>query len=343
MPKFSVIMPVHNAEKFLREALESVRTQTFADWECVCVDDGSTDASGGILDEFAARDARFVVLHQANGGVSSARNAGLDAARGEWIGWLDADDLYSPGRLAEAARLADAERPDLVRLACTMGREMPPDFLARDFSAPVTVLDEPRAVAEWGWNVLIPAGMAWQWYARRDMLRGLRFRPEMRVKEDCIFSAMLVPRLRKVVHEGHRSLFYRQQNASAMHVKRRAQDAVNFQRALLEVWHASREHAAAVGALEALRANVRRASEGDLVDIVCFGGKTTRAEWRAVKERYDAVRTSGAFSSRRQSKKRHLLSLPLYNLTGIRWPIFAMERGCRLLGGIWRRFCRGEG
>ena len=73
--------------------------QTFGDWECICVDDGSTDESGRILDEYAAKDGRFRVIHQPNGGVASARQKGLDSARGEWIAWFDADDWAEPGNL----------------------------------------------------------------------------------------------------------------------------------------------------------------------------------------------------------------------------------------------------
>ena len=68
--KLSVIIPVYNTARYLCECLDSVAAQSFADWECICVDDGSTDDSGAILDEYAAKDSRFKVIHQANGGVS---------------------------------------------------------------------------------------------------------------------------------------------------------------------------------------------------------------------------------------------------------------------------------
>lgn len=91
-PKISIIVPVYNVERYLRRCLDSIAAQTFADWECICVDDGSPDGSGKILDEYAANDSRFRAIHKENGGVSSARNAGLDAAKGEWIAFVDADD-----------------------------------------------------------------------------------------------------------------------------------------------------------------------------------------------------------------------------------------------------------
>ena len=92
---FSIVIPVYNVAPYLRECLDSLLAQTCADWEAVCVDDGSTDSSGAILDEYAANDSRFVVVHQENRGVSAARNKGLDIAKGEWLVFLDGDDAAS--------------------------------------------------------------------------------------------------------------------------------------------------------------------------------------------------------------------------------------------------------
>src|SRR5690606_27273688 len=92
MPKVSVIIPVYNAEKYLRECIDSVLAQTFDDFELLLINDGSTDGSGKICDEYAQKDARVKVFHKENGGVSSARNLGLDNAKGEWITFIDSDD-----------------------------------------------------------------------------------------------------------------------------------------------------------------------------------------------------------------------------------------------------------
>lgn len=91
----SIITPVYNTEKYLRECLESVLAQTYTDYEVLLVDDGSTDRSGGICDEYAQRDSRIRVFHKENGGVSSARNVGLDNARGEWVCFVDSDDTVA--------------------------------------------------------------------------------------------------------------------------------------------------------------------------------------------------------------------------------------------------------
>ena len=94
-PLFSIIIPVYGVEAYLRKCLDSVVNQTFGDWECICVDDGSPDNCGKILDEYKAAfkgSQRFEVIHQKNGGVSVARNTALDVAKGEWVQFLDADD-----------------------------------------------------------------------------------------------------------------------------------------------------------------------------------------------------------------------------------------------------------
>ena len=95
----SVIIPVFNVEPFLTPCLESVKAQTFKDFEAILVDDGSTDSSGMICDEFARSDHRFRVVHQSNQGVSAARNRGLDLAKGEYVYFVDADDEIRPEAL----------------------------------------------------------------------------------------------------------------------------------------------------------------------------------------------------------------------------------------------------
>ena len=100
MPSISVIVPVYQAEKFLKGCVESVRSQTFSDWELLLVDDCSRDGSPALCDECAAEDSRIRVYHRAkNGGVSEARNLGLREAKGDYIAFLDADDRYEPACL----------------------------------------------------------------------------------------------------------------------------------------------------------------------------------------------------------------------------------------------------
>jgi glycosyltransferase involved in cell wall biosynthesis len=99
MPAVSVVTPAWNAAAFVRETLDSVRAQTFADWELVVVDDGSTDETVAIVDGYAARDPRIRLLRQANAGPSAARNHAMREARGRFFAFLDSDDIWQPGYL----------------------------------------------------------------------------------------------------------------------------------------------------------------------------------------------------------------------------------------------------
>lgn len=100
MPQISVIVPVYNVEPYLRQCVDSILNQTFTDFELLLVDDGSTDRSGAICDEYASLDARVKVFHTTNRGVSAARNLGIDKASAEWITFVDSDDWVEKSYLA---------------------------------------------------------------------------------------------------------------------------------------------------------------------------------------------------------------------------------------------------
>lgn len=115
MPKISVVVPVYNVEKFLRPCLDSAKNQTLEDIEIICVDDGSTDSSGVILDEYAAEDSRFVVIHKENGGYGKAMNAGLNRARGKYFCILESDDFIMPDTYEILYKAAEQFDADVVR------------------------------------------------------------------------------------------------------------------------------------------------------------------------------------------------------------------------------------
>lgn len=120
MPKVSIIVPVYNVEQYLRECLESISAQTFTDWECLLIDDGSPDNSGAFCDEFASHDCRFKVFHKPNGGVSSARNLGLDNANGEWVTFIDSDDLVSETFLENlCSPFEEGLKVDFIHAGCS--------------------------------------------------------------------------------------------------------------------------------------------------------------------------------------------------------------------------------
>lgn len=113
MPKLSVIIPVHNTEKYLKKCLDSIINQTHTDIEIICINDGSTDNSLGILEEYATKDKRIIVISQKNHGQSIARNKGIDMAKGEYIAFVDSDDYLETEHfyelLLKSAKLNDAD------------------------------------------------------------------------------------------------------------------------------------------------------------------------------------------------------------------------------------------
>jgi len=112
--QFSIIVPVYNGEKYLREALDSVVSQTYADWEMILIDDGSSDGSLGICSEYAARDRRIQCIHQENQGVAITRRNGVEKASGEYIVFLDCDDWLDLDCLEKLDEAIRKETPDIL-------------------------------------------------------------------------------------------------------------------------------------------------------------------------------------------------------------------------------------
>lgn len=128
MPKISIIVPVYNTELYLRRCLDSILSQTFTNFELLLVDDGSTDRSAMLCDEYASKDKRIKVFHKANGGVSSARNVGLAKATGEWIAFCDSDDWVFSSWLDNFE----------------LGNKSDYDFISQSFEADKSVFGEEK-------------------------------------------------------------------------------------------------------------------------------------------------------------------------------------------------------
>ncbi|MBR3628081.1 MAG: glycosyltransferase family 2 protein [Elusimicrobia bacterium] len=114
MPKISVIVPTYNVEKYLSQCLDSILNQTFKDFECICINDGSTDNSLSILQKYASKDNRIKIINQENKGLSGARNAALKIVTGKYITFVDSDDFVSSDYLEKLINLAEKENSDIV-------------------------------------------------------------------------------------------------------------------------------------------------------------------------------------------------------------------------------------
>ena len=128
----SVIIPVYNVEEYLRKCLDSVINQTYTNLEIICIDDGTQDNCGAILDEYAQKDSRIIVIHQENAGVAAARNQGLDIAKGEYIAFVDSDDWLEPECYETMVKQME-ENPDVDLVSCGVNIISERNFYNREF------------------------------------------------------------------------------------------------------------------------------------------------------------------------------------------------------------------
>lgn len=185
-PAISVIVPVYNAEKYLHRCIDSVLAQTYTDFELLLIDDGSKDKSGEICDEYAQKDSRVRVFHKENGGVSSARNLGLDNAKGEWITFVDSDDWVDIEWLQTIfENIPKYHGLDIVRYGYTCHQD---DGMEGNTVKAITarvatntenfvVYSEESQYYEMVWNTLI----------RLSVVGDIRFKIDIQWSEDYIF------------------------------------------------------------------------------------------------------------------------------------------------------------
>ena len=129
MPKISIIIPVYNGESYLHQCIDSILSQTFTDFEVLLVDDGSTDNSGEICDEYSQKDNRIIVFHKRNEGQASARNYAIEYSRAEWICFIDSDDVIHPRMIEYLFAAVSNDKTDIAICDCYYAQQIPADFL----------------------------------------------------------------------------------------------------------------------------------------------------------------------------------------------------------------------
>lgn len=214
MPVISIIVPVYKVEAYLKACVDSLLCQTFSDIEILLVDDGSPDHCGSICDEYAEKDARVRVIHQKNGGLSRARNAGIERAQGEYLCFVDSDDYVAPEYCESLYALLRDNDCDLsVCGVCRFEDGTTPSWDSEDGqSIRVDRVDFLRMQlekkSEFGvWNKLY----------RRELFSRIRF-AEGRIHEDVIWSGDLARNLRgSVVCTSKALYYYRQRSGSIVH------------------------------------------------------------------------------------------------------------------------------
>lgn len=199
-PKLSVIIPVYNAENTIRRCLDSIINQTFHDWECLCINDGSTDNSGGVITEYANRDKRIKLLTQANGGVSSARNLGILHASGEWITFIDSDDAIAPAYFD----IIETNDVDMILGAYESSKDNVTRHIASGFYSGRKL----KRLFRDNVHILLMR-VPWAKFCKRRLLQDLRFDQTLRLGEDTVFFHQYYKRCSSVLVDERPCYLYR--------------------------------------------------------------------------------------------------------------------------------------
>ena len=190
----SIIIPVYNVAPFITGCLTSIQHQTVPDFEVICINDGSTDDSGRLLDEFAAQDPRFHVIHQENKGQAAARNAGLNQVKGDFILFVDSDDYIHPQTLELLLRAQHETNADVVGGGITKTTTLYNDCSFSEITdCPYQVFDEPLAAYMNRRDVMTSVFRLY----RRDVLSNIRF-VEGIYFEDVPFTTMVMASIRRL-------------------------------------------------------------------------------------------------------------------------------------------------
>lgn len=229
--EISVIIPVYKAEPYLRKCLDSVINQTYRNLEIILVDDGSPDNCGAICDEYATKDDRILVIHKGNGGVSSARNAGLELASGAWVGFIDSDDYIERDQYEYLLGLALRYGADIAQ--CGMIWEAPGQRKV------LYIPSEEHCVADG--RMTLPADI-WSCFSHsnccrlysRDVLKGIRFDRGYVVGEDLLFNLQALTTARKMVFGDKAKYHYVQNMSSACNAPPSREALISFRMMLLQ-------------------------------------------------------------------------------------------------------------
>lgn len=232
-PKVSVIVPVYNVEPYLCECLDSVKNQTLRDIEIICVDDGSPDNCGRILDEYAKEDERFIIIHQENKGLPMARQAGMDVARGEYMKHVDSDDYLDVEALEICYNEAKKDDVDiLVHGAYAFNQDK--QRIVRQFPYQLITDQQFSTFGAAVWNKLYKSE-----FIRKN---NFNYYGAANIGEDQYFNMQCVPLAQKIKTILNMLYYYRKHNSSMLASSSRIKHTVDLQHNISKVYKAWTEH-----------------------------------------------------------------------------------------------------
>lgn len=211
MPRLSIIIPIYNKGKYLPECIESVLAQTYTDFELILVNDGSKDSSGDVCDKYATEDKRVKVRHKVNGGVSSARNAGIDMSSGEYLGFVDADDILVETMYETLVR--NLEQYDADISICGVKRVSPSHELHLKVDETVTVFSADEALRKFFNGSILMS--TYEKVFRRNIVDNIRYEPPL--YEDTYYNFQAIQASHRIVASPDMLYLYMiRENSSSM-------------------------------------------------------------------------------------------------------------------------------
>lgn len=212
----SIIVPVYNIESYLSKCIESLQSQTMTDFEAILVDDGSTDNSGNLCDRYAAQDSRFRVIHKVNGGLSSARNAGLDSVKGEYIMFVDGDDYLVSNAVQSMKDIADANDSfDFIQFQYA---ETDGSWQGDIQNTNLRICTDVRKMFEYLYQMGGVAASACTKFYSASVFEELRFREGIAHEDEQLLNTML-PKCHKVIYTDLVLYGYVMRSGSIIHDK----------------------------------------------------------------------------------------------------------------------------
>ena len=209
----SVIVPVYNVEDYLRKCIDSLIDQTLKDIEIILVDDGSTDKSGNICDEYVLKDNRVKVVHKENGGLSDARNTGIDIARGKYISFIDSDDWIEIQMLERLYNLAIANEADIVQGDYI--KVYDENITVRNISENIMKYNSEKILNELYRDNSIKTVVVWNKIYKRELFNNIRF-PKGKLHEDEFTTYKVLHKANLIIDTNAPIYYYRQREDSIM-------------------------------------------------------------------------------------------------------------------------------
>lgn len=202
MKKLSVIVPIYNVEQYLRRCVDSIINQTYSNLEIILVDDGSPDNCGKICDEYASIDNRIIVIHQKNGGLSAARNAGMNISSGDYIGFVDSDDYISNDMYKDLIGIM--ERNDLDIVSCNAFIAKGDNIIGDEGNGKLEIFERDVILYK---SLLDYDNSAWNKVYKKSITDSVRF-PEGRVFEDTATAYLFFSNIKKAGHINKAYYYY---------------------------------------------------------------------------------------------------------------------------------------